>query len=297
MSWLTNTLKHWKAEFDVRRKEKNFINTLKTVPDIFRNEPLPTDQEVNFRHSGHAGDLVHAIPAMLALAGGRKINLYLHLGQPAGRYTGNITHPNGNVMFTQKTVELFAPLFASQPQFNDFGAYTGQNIHYDLSEFRAFPFDLRMGSNSRWYLQTFATTWDLGKKWLEVSPDNSFSDAIIVARTSRYRTPLIRYDFLARYGRIVFVGLPQEYEDMRSQLPDMEYKPVKNFLELAQVIAGGKLYISNQSMPAALAEALKVKRIIELSYLVPTTVVEGPDAYDVVYQPQFERIVKGLLGH
>ncbi len=296
MNWLTNILKDWKAEFDVKQKEKRFIDTLRHVPDIFRNEPSPESTEVNFRHSGHAGDLVHAIPAMLALAKGRKINLYLHLNQPAGKYTGNITHPNGPVMFTSKTVELFAPLILSQPQFLTCEAYTDQNIHYDLSEFRQFPFDLRMGSNSRWYLQTFATTCDLGKPWLEVTPDNSYKNAIIVARSSRYRTPLVRYDFLSRYPRVVFVGLPEEYENMREQIPNMEYRPVKNFLELAQTIAGGKLYISNQSLPAAIAEGLKVKRVIELSYLVPTTVVEGPDAYDVVYQPQFERIVANLLG-
>lgn len=297
MSWLTNILKHWKSEFDVQQKEKRFIRILQNVPDIFRNEPSADSTEVNFRHSGHSGDLVHAMPVMFALAKGRKINLYLHLNQPAGKYAGNITHPNGNVMFTKKTVELFAPLILSQPQFNTCEAYTDQNIHYDLSEFRQFPFDLRMGSNSRWYLQTFATTWDLGKPWLWVTPDASYNDAIIVARTSRYRTPMVNYHFLRKYPRVVFVGLPEEFENMLAQIPNMEYKPVKNFLELAQVIAGGKLYISNQSLPAAIAEGLKVKRVIELSYLVPTTVVEGPDAYDVVYQPQFERIVSNLMGY
>lgn len=297
MGSLTDILKHWKAEFDIHQKEKRFIRTLQNVPDIFRNEPTAESMEVNFRHSGHAGDLIHAIPAMLALAKGRKINLYLHLNQPAGKYTGNITHPNGNVMFTKKTVELFAPLILSQPQFSACEAYTDQNIHYDLSEFRQFPFDLRMGSNSRWYLQTFATTWDLGKPWLSVTPDKSYNDAIIVARSSRYRTPMVSYDFLGKYPRVVFVGLPEEFENMREQIPKMEYKPVNNFLELAKVIAGGKLYVSNQSLPAAIAEGLKVRRVIELSYLVPTTVVEGPDAYDVVYQPQFERIVSNLMGH
>ncbi|MCW3087902.1 MAG: hypothetical protein JWQ78_1288 [Sediminibacterium sp.] len=295
MSWLQDAFNRWKTEFDVQQKEKRFVQALHHVPDVFRNEPPADSEEVNFRHSGHAGDMLHAIPAMYALAKGKKINLYLYLNQPARNFTRQMKHPNGNVMFTQKSVELFAPLLLSQPQFNRCEAYTDQNIHYDLSEFREFPFDYRMGSITRWYFLAFAVNWDLGQPWIRTNPDTSFNNAVIVARTSRYRTPGIDYRFLQKYPRVVFVGLPEEFENMREQIPHMEYKPVKDFLELAQVIAGGKLFIGNQSLPSGLAEAMKVKRVVELSYLTPTTVVEGPDGYDACFQPQFERIVTGLL--
>jgi hypothetical protein len=295
MNWLRQKLMSWKTEFDVKQKEQRFTEALKHVPDVFKHAPAPDETEVNFRHSGHAGDMLHAIPAMYALAKGRKINLYLHLYQPARNFTRNMQHPNGAVMFTKKTVDLFAPLLLTQPQFNRCEAWVDQRIHYDLSLFRDFPFDYRMGSITRWYFLTFAVNGDLGKPWISVKPDTSFNDAVIIARTSRYHTPGISYAFLQKYPRLVFVGLPEEYEAMRAQLPKLEYKPVANFLELAQVIAGGKLFIGNQSLPSGLSEALKVKRVIELSYLVPTTVVEGPDGYDFVYQPQFEKIVSGLL--
>ncbi len=295
MNWFTKKFSEWKTEFDVRQKENRFVSALARVPDVFSNEPSPDATEVNFRHSGHAGDMLHSLPAMFALAKGKKINLYLHLNQPALNFTKGMSHPNGNVMFTQKTVDLFAPLLLQQPGFNRCEAYDGQEIHYDLSAFRSFPFDYRMGSITRWYFLTFAVNGDLGKPWIWVTPDNSYQDAIIVARSSRYRTPGIDYRFLQKYPRIVFVGLPDEFADMRKQIPNMEYKPVSDFGELAQVIAGGKLFIGNQSFPSGLAEALKVKRVVELSYLTPTTVVEGPDGYDFCYQPQFERIVTGLL--
>ncbi len=295
MNWLSKMFTDWKTEFDVKQKEQRFVRTLSRVPDVFKNEPPADATEVNFRHSGHAGDMLHAIPTMYALSQGKKINLFLHLDQPARNFTRGMSHPNGNIMFTQKTVELFAPLLLSQPSFNRCEAFQGQEIHYDLSAFRDFPFDYRMGSISRWYFLTFAVNWDLGKPWIEVEPDKSFQDAIIVARSSRYRTPGIDYRFLQKYARVVFVGLPDEYADMRKQIPHMDYKPVANFLELARVIKGGKLFIGNQSLPSGLAEALKVKRVVELSYLTPTTVVEGPDGYDFCYQPQFERIVNRLL--
>ncbi len=296
MSWFKKIVLEWKTEFDIKNKERNFLRGIANAPDVFSNIPPIENEEVNFSHSGHSGDMVHSIPAMYALAKGRKINLFLELNRPNLNFTKGMKHPNGNVMFTEKSVELFAPLLLSQPQFNRCEALTDQTIHYNLSVFRDFPFDYRMGSISRWYFLTFGITWDLGKKWLEVTPDNSYNDAIVVVRTFRYRTPGISYDFLKKYPRIVLVGMKEEYEDMKKHIPHVEYKPVSNFLEMAQVIAGCKLYIGNQSFPSALAEALKVKRVIELFYRVPTTVVEGQDGYDFVYQPQFEKIVSDIMG-
>ena len=296
MSWFKKILMDWKTEFDIKNKERNFLRGIANAPDVFSNIPPIENDEVNFSHSGHSGDMVHAIPAMYALAKGRKINLFLELNKPNLNFTKGMKHPNGNVMFTQKSVELFAPLLLNQPQFNRCEALAGQTIHYNLSVFRDFPFDYRMGSISRWYFLTFGITWDLGKKWLDVTPDQSYHDAIVVVRTFRYRTPGISYDFLKKYPRVVLVGMKDEYEDMKQHIPHLEYKPVANFLEMAKVIAGCKLYVGNQSFPSALAEALKVKRVIELFFRVPTTVVEGPDGYDFVYQPQFEKIVTDLMG-
>ena len=297
MSWFRKKLMDWKTEFDIKQKERSFLHGLEHAPDIFSNVPPIENDEVNFSHSGHSGDLVHSIPAMYALAKGRKINLYLQLNQPNRNFTKNMKHPNGNVMFTEKSVELFAPLLLSQPQFNRCEALNGQLIHYNLSIFREFPFDYRMGSISRWYFLTFGITYDLGKTWLNIKPNHSYSDALIVVRTFRYRTPKISYDFLKKYPRIVFLGMPDEYEDMKKHIPHLEYKPVVNFLEMAEIIAGCRLYVGNQSLPSALAEAVKVKRVIELFYRCPTTVVEGPAGYDFCYQPQFEKIVTELMEH
>ncbi|MEK7224455.1 MAG: hypothetical protein AAB221_02085, partial [Bacteroidota bacterium] len=61
-----------------------------------------------------------------------------------------------------------------------------------------------------------------------------------------------------------------------------------------QVIAGCKFFIGNQSFPFALAEALKVKRALELCFECPNVIPEGENAYDFVYQPQFEKIVRQL---
>lgn len=90
------------------------------------------------------------------------------------------------------------------------------------------------------------------------------------------------------------MGLKEEYEDMKKVIPTLKHRPIVDFLEFAQIIAGCKFFIGNQSFPFAVAEALKVKRALELCFECPNVIPEGKDAYDFCYQPQFEKIVKQL---
>lgn len=294
MSWIRKILMDWKTGLNVKQKETRFLKGLQKAPVVLHPSSIEGD-EINFSHSGHAGDIIYAIPAMYALAKGRKINLYLKLHQPVRDFTKKMRHPNGNVMLTEKTVELFAPLLLDQPAFNRCEALTDQQIHYDLTLFREFPFDYRMGSIARWYFLTYGISRDLSEPWLSVVPNESYKDAIVVARSSRYHSPAIEYGFLKRYSRIVFVGMQDEFEEMKKQIPNLEYKSVINFLELASIIAGSKLFIGNQSFPFSLAEALKARRVLEVFYQCPNVLVEGAEAYDFCYQPQFEKIISDLL--
>lgn len=293
MSLIRQIFNDWKAGYNARQKETRFLQGLQSVPHVLQPVNISGD-EISFSHSGHAGDIIYSIPAMYALAEGRKINLYLTLNQPNRDFTKSMKHPNGSVMLTARSVEFFKPLILAQKDFIRCEAHAGQTVHYDLTAFRQFPFDYRMGSIARWYFLTYGINWDLGKPWLQVEPDNSFNDAIVVARSSRYRTPAISYSFLQQYPRVVFVGMPDEFEDMKREATNVVYQPVTDFLALARVIAGSKLFIGNQSFPFSLAEALKVKRVLEVFPQIPNVIVEGANGYDFCYQPQFEKIVKEL---
>lgn len=295
MSWIRKILTQWKTEFDVRQKEARFLKGLENAPDILHNPPVIEGDEVNFSHSGHTGDVIYSMPAMYTLAKGRKINLYLRLYQPVTDFTKNMKHPNGNVMLTDRSVEMLAPLLTKQPGINLFKALENETVHYDLSIFKAFPFDYRMGSITRYFFLTYGISGDLWKPWLHVTPNESYRDAVVIARSSRYRSPKISYAFLQKYPRLVFVGVPDEYTDMKPHIPNLEYKPVANFLELAEIIAGSRLFIGNQSFPFALAEALKVRRVLEVFYQCPNVMAEGPNGWAFCYQPQFEKIISDLL--
>jgi len=255
--------------------------------------PLLEDNAVHFKHFGLIGDIIYAIPAMQALAQGRKIHLHLLINQQS-MYKKSMKHGNKDKILTEKSVAMLAPLLLSQPGFATCDILHDQRVDFDLDYFRKYPFDYNKGHICRWYFQTYGITADLGKPWLTVKSGVCFENEIVIARSFRYRAPGISYAFLSQYPNISFVGLKDEYEDMKQHIPSLKYKTVNNFLELAEVIAGCKFFIGNQSFPFSLAEALKVKRALEVYFECPNVIPEGKDAYDFCYQPQFEKIVKQL---
>ncbi|MBI3138991.1 MAG: hypothetical protein HYZ15_10430, partial [Sphingobacteriales bacterium] len=251
------------------------------------------EDAVHFKHFGLIGDIIYAIPAMKALAGGRKIHLHLQINQKT-LYKKSMKHPNQGKILTEKSVAMLAPLLLAQPEFAVCDILTDQPVDYDLDEFRNYPFDYNTNHICRWYFHMYGITADLGQPWLKVNPDLSFKNEIVIARSFRYRAPGISYGFLRTYPAITFVGLKEEYEDMKQVIPGLKYRAVNDFLEFARVIAGCKFFIGNQSFPFALAEGLKVKRVLELCFECPNVIPEGKDAYDFCYQPQFEKIVGEL---
>ena len=272
--------------------KKIYTSALEKVvpPDL---HPALDKDAVHFKHFGLIGDIIYAIPAMQVLAQGRKICLHLQINQRS-LYKKGMKHGNKDKILTEKSVEMLAPLLMSQPGFATCDILTDQRVDYDLDYFRKYPFDFNKGHICRWYFQTYGITADLGKSWLTVEPDTSFKDEIVIARSFRYRAPGISYAFLNKYPGLTFVGLKDEYEDMKLQIPSLKYKAVDNFLEFAKVVAGCKYFIGNQSFPFAVAEALKVKRVLEVYFECPNVIPEGKDAYDFCYQPQFEKIVQQL---
>lgn len=247
---------------------------------------------VHFKHSGNIGDIIYALPCMLAIAGDADIHLHLNVHQKA--LYGKMHHPLGNVMLNEKMVELLQPLLLSQPKIKTCDVFTGQPIDVDLDIIREYPLLLDRGNIARWYFWAYGVNYDLCKPWLSVTPDRSVQNAIIVARSHRYHAPGIDYCFLSRQPEVYFIGLPSEFELMKKMVPRITHLPTDNFLELARLIAGCRLFIGNQSFPFSVAEALKVKRLLEVYFRTPNVTVYGENGYDFCFQPQFEKLATQL---
>ncbi|MBK7560880.1 MAG: hypothetical protein IPI68_05025 [Chitinophagaceae bacterium] len=280
------------AIFKQEGKRKLYTKALAklTYPNLY---PETETDAVHLKHFGLIGDIIYALPAMQALAKGKKIHLHLQINQKS-LYRKSMKHGNKDKILTEKSVEMLAPLLLVQPGIAVCDIFTTQKIDYDLDEFRKYPFDYNTNHICRWYFHLYGITADLSIPWLNVTPDIAYSDEIVIARSFRYRAPGIMYNFLQAYPSITFVGLKEEYEDLKKSIPSLKYRTVTDFLELAKIIAGCKFFIGNQSFPFALAEALKVKRVLEVCFECPNVIPDGKYAYDFCYQPQFEKIVKEL---
>lgn len=276
------------AEYKHLKKMTKYRDSLRSIDPPMMH--FPADRPIYFKHSGNCGDIIYAIPAMRAIAGKEKIWLRLHIDQPA-EYAKHVRHPLGNVMLNQRMFEMLRPLLLAQPEFGSCELYADGPIDVDLDKMREYPLLLDRGNIARWYFLVFPVNFDLSRPWLSVEADPSVRDAIVVARSQRYRAPEVSYRFLQKYPEVYFIGLEEEYADMRRMVPGIKYRPVKDFYEMAAVIAGSRLFIGNQSFPFSLAEALKVNRLLEVHFECPNVTVYGDRGYDFCFQPQFEKLV------
>lgn len=250
---------------------------------------------LNAVHSGNAGDIIYALPTLRKIhkVTGAKINLYLRLDQPLilPEYQ---KHPMGTVMLNKKMVDMLFPLLRAQPYLNSCEIFEDQTIDINLDGFRINLFPTDKGNIARWCGYITGVTPDLITKWLQVTPDLSYKNTIVLARSERYRNLLLDYSFLSRYQDMVFIGVESEYEDMCRYIPDIKWLQVKDFRQLAEIIAGCKFFIGNQSFPFSIAEALKVPRILEISFEVINVVPEGANGHDFLFQNHFELLVEEL---
>lgn len=251
--------------------------------------------QLNLIHSGHAGDIIYALATVKRLKEltGAAINLYLKLGVPAN-LPNYSSHPVGGLMLNQKMADMLIPLIREQSYINSCEVYNGQEVHIDLDYFRAGLVPQDKGNIARWCGYITGVNPQLYLKWVTVTRNNAFAETIILSRSLRYQNTSISYKFLQQYTNVKFVGVAEEYNEIKKVLPGIEWIQVDTFLELAQIIKGCKFFIGNQSFPFSLAEAMKVPRILEIPFDVINVVPEGENAYDFLFQEHFESLVEFL---
>ena len=113
-------------------------------------------------------------------------------------------------------------------------------------------------------------------------------------RSLRRQSKIVDYSFLSSYENIVFIGLKNEYENLKIKIPNMQFYDSKDFLELASIIKSARIFIGNLSFGYSLAEAIKVPRLLESAPNFPLVYPNGPKAYDFYFQYHFEELFKKL---
>ncbi len=276
------------------RAEK-FFKSVETVNSI--DVRIPKLESCSFLHSGNCGDIIYALPAMAALAqacgcGHYSLDLKVNV---SCQYSAGIVHPYGNVMLNDVAFDMILPLLEYQKNIDVCDRYRGQNIDFNMDTFRDRLILFDRSDIAHWYALVFPIGIDTSKPWLSVPASPITKDAIVIARSTRYRMPTIDYKFLRRYRNLFFVGLESEFVEMRAAIPRLTFLESKDFLEMASYIAGAKLFIGNQSFPFSLAEALKVPRLLETFYSAPNVVVSGLGGHMFCFQNCFEILAERLI--
>jgi hypothetical protein len=261
--------------------------------------------KVAFRHSFNAGDVIYSLWSVkkFCLDNNVKADYYQHLNKMTHHEEGHPTRTKEMVMVTLNNYmyDMMKPLIESLPFIDKFLPWQGEQA-VNLDRIREININLPFGDIRKWYGYAYPDMQvdigselfgleEVGGQWLP-----EYRDAVVINRTTRYRNDVINYGFLQRIKNpIYFVGALEEYADMLNWVPKAKYVKVKNFKELASVIASSKLFIGNQSFCFALAEAMKSPRVLEVSPKYPNVITAGPNGYDFMDNQCFEQLVKMRL--
>lgn len=225
-----------------RCKDGTLIDRLRGV-----NSPEPTDKPLV--HGGDVGDLIYALPTMKALGGGNLLLVPDRVREP----------------FTEAKVAKLAPLLSLQTYLKS--VEFSPAVHGKAYDFTRFRDRYRSGKSlaqiqSEMFGKNGVT---LEQPWLTVDRPVRTDKQVIIHRSSRYHNPEFPWRrVMEMYAqKALFVGSKKEWETFVREFGAIDYHPTADFLELARIIAGSKLFIGNQSAPYSIAEGLKHPAILE----------------------------------
>ncbi len=161
----------------------------------------------------------------------------------------------------------------------------------DLDKIYMIPNVIPYGNIHRWPWYCYPDmACNLADPWLFIEPDEGLGDYIVVNRTLRARNENISYKFLKPFeDKLLFIGHEDEFDSFIKETGlEINHYVAGNFLTLATFIRSARFFIGNQSLCFALAEAMKVPRILEVSPDLPNCVPSGDNAYDALFTSTLE---------
>lgn len=243
-----------------------------------------------FQHHGDLGDIISCLPAVRQLGGGEFILApYPHRG-------GGPREP-----MTSKRAAFLLPLLKAQPYIVDARfEERPEGITHDFSDLRLrTQKDDANHSLADWHANHLGITEPLDTSpWLQCRPDSNYIGKVIFARSERYNNTEFPWGKLfGRYaGNAVFIGFANEVHKIlttairhkaRLALPQ-----ISNALEMAGIIAAGRLAVMNQSFPLWVALGLGKECIVSCWRPSPDVRLPRPNVtyvFDRKTSPEFYR--------
>ena len=291
---LTNKIKYleYKAQITKKRRLSVFKNGLEDEISRIHNIII-NNKEIAFLHSGHLGDIICSLPVIQKLSTTHRCSLYIRTNEPLSNKYRFLKSSKDLVFLNDSGVEKLLHLLKCQPFLNKVEKYKDQNIDINLDFFRSLPINFN-DDFIRYFSLLTGVYPDLSLPSLFVKENKQFENKVIIIRSTRRKNIFINYKFLMDYKDLIFIGLKDEYLDLKKEVSNLEFYECKNFLEMAEIIKSGKFFLGNMSLGFALAEILKVPRLLENFPEYNVVNPHGPNAYDFYFQDHFEKLFKDL---
>lgn len=245
-----------------------------------------------FNHAGKIGDILYSLYFCIessAQFNFSQFNYNIQINKKLSDF-GSSSMPHdfnrdyNQPILSQADAEFIRPLLESQPFINQVTVREmPEKGAIDLNAFRR-DFINHYGCEIRdWYYTFFAHTLprEFWKKIVHVEPNRRYKDKILFTLTERYVNQFIDYRALKRFSKdLVFIGTDGEYQTFQKkyfELDRVELKKSDSLLTVAQYLMGAKGYLSNQSGFFALAEVMKIPRIL----LPPDYVIKEDGKSDI----------------
>ena len=234
-----------------------------------------------YRHSGTLGDLIYSLSVVKKMEPGKFLVALNNIENCVSQYgyRPEEVDPAHKGRFTEQDYAWLEPLLKRQSYIKDTGTWRQGDSEpdIDLDRFRGTLFRGFEGNYVEAYHKAFNLPFmllDYDTPWLEANPVSVAP--MVVSRTFRYRDPLAdaTWKDMAEKGMLnrigIFVGTEAEHQDfLKVTGVDVPYHPVRDFLELANIVAGAELVLANQNFVYSLAMGLGKQTVLETIKIKP----------------------------
>ena len=215
--------------------DKNIKKRLQDIDLVLKDK-----KEISFLHSGNLGDIINSLPVIKEISKNKICNLFIEKNKLLPTQAQNLNHPLGKYYLTENSVNKILPLLKKQDYIKNVNIFNNQKIDINLNFFRELPINFNIDS-VRWYFHITGVHADLNKPYLHNIENHAVKDKIIIIRTNRRKNYLINYNFLNNYDNTLFLGLEDEYNELKKEIPNLIFYECKDFLEMAQIIQSSKI--------------------------------------------------------
>jgi len=236
----------------------------------------------NYCHSGDLGDIIYSLPVIkFKGAGGLSIRQNMQIIDEKLRYfkimrLDEKKEDNTLPGIDKDKFEFIKPLLVNQKFITDCKYGDPEGLFTNLDYFRK---DTGHNNLIEKYQNVFSVPESLYETpWIETY--NRHVSDIIISRTNRYHNKNFPWkEIIKKYkNNLTFIGLESEHALFCEKFEKVNFYKIKDALEASAILSACTLFIGNQNVFYAIAEALKKSCIQETSTYKPDCIFARSDS-------------------